>query len=127
MELVPTLRDGAPPITDIIGHLRKLADEIEKGDWGNVHQCVVVTDNGKSSSFSASVSLPSGTGPFPAVVVYGGFADTATIKAAGAAVINTTRTRKARKAPAGPTNKVRFTAFMAPRAPPACCRPGAGA
>ncbi|GAA2511801.1 glucuronyl esterase domain-containing protein [Winogradskya humida] len=49
---------------------------------------VNVTDNGKSSSFSASVSLPSGTGPFPAVVVYGGFADTATIRAAGAAVIN---------------------------------------
>jgi glucuronyl esterase-like protein/cellulose binding protein with CBM2 domain len=50
---------------------------------------VNVTDNGKSSSFSAGVSLPSGTGPFPAVVVYGGFgADTAAIKAAGAAVIN---------------------------------------
>jgi len=45
--------------------------------------------NGKSSSFSAKVELPSGTGPFPAVVVLGGFgADTTTIKAAGAAVIN---------------------------------------
>ena len=50
---------------------------------------VNVSDNGKSSSFSASVSLPSGTGPFPAVVVLGGLgADTATIKAAGAAIIN---------------------------------------
>ncbi|MEU4242481.1 cellulose-binding protein [Actinoplanes sp. NPDC026619] len=49
---------------------------------------VNVTDNGKSASFSASVSLPSGTGPFPAVVTYGGIADTATIKAAGAAIIN---------------------------------------
>jgi hypothetical protein len=50
---------------------------------------VNVTDNGRSSSFSASVSLPGGSGPFPAVVVYGGFgADTATIQAAGAAVIN---------------------------------------
>jgi hypothetical protein len=50
---------------------------------------VNVSDAGKSSSFSASVSLPSGTGPFPAVVVYGGFgADTATIKAAGVAVIS---------------------------------------
>ncbi|GAA2649825.1 glucuronyl esterase domain-containing protein [Paractinoplanes durhamensis] len=50
---------------------------------------VNVSHQGKSSSFSASVSLPSGTGPFPAVVVLGGFgADTNTIKAAGAAVIN---------------------------------------
>ncbi|GIE94114.1 glucuronyl esterase domain-containing protein [Paractinoplanes rishiriensis] len=50
---------------------------------------VNVSDNGRSSSFSATVSLPSGTGPFPAVVVYGGFgADTATIRAAGAAVIS---------------------------------------
>jgi hypothetical protein len=50
---------------------------------------VNVSDGGRSSSFSASVSLPSGTGPFPVVVVYGGFgADTATIKAAGAAVIS---------------------------------------
>ncbi|WP_159940016.1 MULTISPECIES: cellulose binding domain-containing protein [unclassified Nocardiopsis] len=50
---------------------------------------VNVTDQGRSTSFSASVDLPSGQGPFPAVIVYGGFgADTATIKAAGAAVIS---------------------------------------
>jgi cellulase/cellobiase CelA1 len=50
---------------------------------------VNVTDKGKSSSFSASISLPSGNGPFPAVFVLGGFgADTSTIKAAGAAVIS---------------------------------------
>ncbi|WP_377266995.1 cellulose-binding protein [Peterkaempfera sp. SMS 1(5)a] len=50
---------------------------------------VNVTDQGKSASFSASVDLPSGSGPFPAVVVLGGLgADTATIKASGAAVIN---------------------------------------
>src|SRR5262249_23655417 len=50
---------------------------------------VNVSDSGHSASFSASVSLPSGPGPFPAVVVYGGIgADTATIQAAGAAVIN---------------------------------------
>ncbi|MET7401002.1 cellulose binding domain-containing protein [Dactylosporangium sp. NPDC005572] len=50
---------------------------------------VNVLQNGRSSSFSASVDLPSGTGPFPAVVVVGGFgADTAAIKAAGAAVIS---------------------------------------
>lgn len=50
---------------------------------------VNVSHNGRNASFSASVQLPSGTGPFPAVVVLGGFgADTATIRAAGAAVIN---------------------------------------
>ncbi|KAB8166285.1 cellulose-binding protein [Streptomyces sp. 3MP-14] len=50
---------------------------------------VNVQDQGRSSSFSVSVDLPSGSGPFPAVVVYGGFgADTAAIKAAGAAVIS---------------------------------------
>lgn len=50
---------------------------------------VNVSDQGRSASFSASVQLPSGTGPFPAVIVLGGFgADTATIRAAGAAVIN---------------------------------------
>uniref|UniRef100_A0AAU3H2K4 Cellulose-binding protein n=1 Tax=Streptomyces sp. NBC_01401 TaxID=2903854 RepID=A0AAU3H2K4_9ACTN len=50
---------------------------------------VNVTDQGSSASFSATVELPSGTGPFPAVVVLGGFgADTATIKDSGAAVIN---------------------------------------
>src|SRR5689334_5141936 len=50
---------------------------------------VNVSHQGRSSSFTARVELPSGTGPFPAVVVLGGFgADTAAIKAAGAAVIN---------------------------------------
>ncbi|MER5265344.1 cellulose-binding protein, partial [Actinosynnema sp. NPDC002837] len=50
---------------------------------------VNVSHNGRSSSFSASVQLPSGTGPFPAVIVYGGFGgDTATIRAAGAATIS---------------------------------------
>jgi hypothetical protein len=50
---------------------------------------VNVTHNGRSASFSASVQLPSGSGPFPAVIVVGGFgADTATIRATGAAVIN---------------------------------------
>ncbi|MEV0714426.1 cellulose binding domain-containing protein [Asanoa sp. NPDC050611] len=50
---------------------------------------VNVTHNGRSASFSAGVQLPSGSGPFPAVIVVGGFgADTATIRAAGAAVIS---------------------------------------
>ncbi|WP_309238280.1 glucuronyl esterase domain-containing protein [Actinoplanes aureus] len=50
---------------------------------------VNVADSGRTASFSARVELPSGSGPFPAVVVLGGFgADTAAIKAAGAAVIS---------------------------------------
>ncbi|GAA1665313.1 hypothetical protein GCM10009830_08590 [Glycomyces endophyticus] len=50
---------------------------------------VNVSDNGRSTSFSASVQLPSGSGPFPAVIVYGGFgADTSTILSSGAAVVN---------------------------------------
>jgi hypothetical protein len=50
---------------------------------------VKVTDNGQSASFSASVSVPSGTGPFPAVIVLGGLgADTSTIKSLGVATIN---------------------------------------
>jgi len=50
---------------------------------------VNVSDGGRSATFSAGVSLPSGTGPFPAVFVVGGLgADTATIQGAGVAVIN---------------------------------------
>jgi hypothetical protein len=59
------------------------------GTVSSTNITVNVSHQGKTSSFSAGVSLPSGTGPFPAVVVLGGFgADTATIKAAGAAVIS---------------------------------------
>ncbi|MBO3747760.1 cellulose binding domain-containing protein [Streptosporangiaceae bacterium NEAU-GS5] len=52
---------------------------------------VNISQNGRSSSFTASVQLPTNgaTAPFPAVVVYSGIGvDTATIRAAGAAVIN---------------------------------------
>ncbi|MFD7660478.1 cellulose binding domain-containing protein [Actinosynnema sp. NPDC059797] len=50
---------------------------------------VNVSHNGRSAAFSAGVQLPSGTGPFPAVIVYGGFGgDTATIRSSGAAVIS---------------------------------------
>ncbi|SEC53095.1 Cellulose binding domain-containing protein [Amycolatopsis tolypomycina] len=50
---------------------------------------VNVSENGRSAGFSAGVQLPSGTGPFPAVFAVGGFgADTATIRASGAAVIS---------------------------------------
>ncbi|BEL06845.1 hypothetical protein Q0Z83_050360 [Actinoplanes sichuanensis] len=51
---------------------------------------VNVTDQGRTASFSASVQLPTtGSAPYPAVVVFGGFgADTTTIRNAGAAVIS---------------------------------------
>jgi hypothetical protein len=51
---------------------------------------VNVSNNGKTASFPASVHLPSGgSGPFPAVIVYGGTGvDTSTILASGAAVIS---------------------------------------
>ena len=60
------------------------------GTVSNSSITVNVSDGGKSTSFTASVSLPTtGSAPYPAVVVLGGFgADTNTIKAAGAAVIN---------------------------------------
>jgi hypothetical protein len=59
------------------------------GTVSNTTITVNVTHNGRSASFSAGVQLPTGTGPFPAVVVVGGFgADTATIRAAGAAIIS---------------------------------------
>ncbi|MFC7484285.1 cellulose binding domain-containing protein [Luedemannella flava] len=59
------------------------------GTVSSTNITVNVSDQGRSASFSASVSLPGGTGPFPAVFVVGGLgADTATIRAAGVAVIN---------------------------------------
>jgi hypothetical protein len=59
------------------------------GTVSSTNITVNVTDQGHSASFSASVQLPSGTGPFPAVVVVDGIgADTATILATGVAVIN---------------------------------------
>jgi hypothetical protein len=50
----------------------------------------MVSEGGKSASFSVPVSLPSGgSGPYPAVVVLGGFgADTNTIRSEGVATIN---------------------------------------
>jgi hypothetical protein len=80
--------------------IRELAERYVYGDKPGRPQTVTgtvsstsitvnVTHNGRSASFSAGVQLPSGTGPFPAVVVVGGFgADTATIRGAGAATIS---------------------------------------
>ncbi|HEV2783367.1 MAG TPA: cellulose binding domain-containing protein, partial [Actinophytocola sp.] len=80
--------------------IRELAERFVYGDkpakpasvTGTVSSTSItvnVTHNGRTASFSAGVQLPSGSGPFPAVVVVGGFgADTATIRASGAAIIN---------------------------------------
>jgi hypothetical protein len=59
------------------------------GTVSNTSITVNVADQGKNASFSAGVQLPSGSGPFPAVIVVAGLgADTATILASGVAVIN---------------------------------------
>ena len=59
------------------------------GTVSNTNITVNVSDQGRTASFSASVQLPSGSGPFPAVVVLGGLgADTSTILSSGAAIIN---------------------------------------
>ncbi|MEE6310869.1 cellulose binding domain-containing protein [Plantactinospora veratri] len=59
------------------------------GTVSNSSITVNVSDQGRSASFSAGVQLPSGTGPFPAVVVVGGLgADTSTIRSAGVATIS---------------------------------------
>ncbi len=39
---VVELRDGRPPLTDIVGRLRHLADEIEAGDYEDVPAAFVL-------------------------------------------------------------------------------------
>ena len=60
------------------------------GTVSNTSITVNVSSGGKSSTFSATVSLPTtGKAPYPAVIVYGGMAaDTATIQGEGVAIIN---------------------------------------
>ncbi|MFL6077738.1 MAG: cellulose-binding domain-containing protein [Mycobacteriales bacterium] len=59
------------------------------GTVSSTNISVNVSANGRSASFSAGVQLPSGSGPFPAVVVVGGLgADTSTILGSGVAIIN---------------------------------------
>ena len=61
------------------------------GTVTNTNITVQVTANGKSASFSATVSLPTtGTAPYPAIIGYGGVAplDTTVINSEGVATIN---------------------------------------
>ena len=50
---------------------------------------VTVSDNGKTATFTAGVDVPSGNGPFPAMIIYGGFGgpSASTLKNQGVAVI----------------------------------------
>lgn len=99
-----TTVDGAPVVTqadwaDRQEEIRELAQENIYGPLptapeevnGSVSDTAItveVADQGNNAQFSASVDLPAGTGPFPAVVVLGEFgADTETLLASGAAVI----------------------------------------
>jgi hypothetical protein len=64
------------------------------GTVSNTSIMVMVTENGKSASFSASVKLPAGgAGPYPAVIVYAGAGfgaplDNAVLTSEGIATIN---------------------------------------
>jgi hypothetical protein len=65
---------------------------------------VQVGDMGRTASFSASVTLPSGTGPFPAVVMLGSSPDAALIRGEGVATISYDPYSLGREGP-GRTNK----------------------
>ncbi|QBI53618.1 glucuronyl esterase domain-containing protein [Streptomonospora litoralis] len=73
--------------SSVYGHKPARPDSVT-GSVSGSEITVNVTHQGRSAGFSASVDLPSGSGPFPAVVVLGGLgADTQTIKSSGAAVV----------------------------------------
>ena len=89
---------------------------------------VNVSDMGRSASFSASVSLPSGTGPFPVVIILGSFgADTATIRSEGVATITFDVFAPDERAPDAPTNRARSTRSTAAPAPRGSWSRGRGA
>ncbi|MCL2690539.1 MAG: cellulose-binding protein, partial [Chitinispirillia bacterium] len=59
------------------------------GSVTNTLITVNVSENGRTASFTAAVTLPSGTGPFPAVILYGNTgAAAATLRNWGVATIN---------------------------------------
>ena len=89
---------------------------------------VNVSHNGRSASFSAGVQLPSGAGPFPAVIVLGGFgADTTTIRAAGAAVISYDPLAVGREGTPRNNKQGAFYTIYGSPAAPGCWSPGPGA
>lgn len=89
------------------------------GTVSNTSIQVNVSDQGRNASFSASVQLPSGTGPFPAVVVLGGSAPTPPPSATPAPRSSTTTPwPSAGKAPPATTSRAPSTRSMAPTAAP---------
>ncbi|CAL9351108.1 hypothetical protein [Streptomyces sp. enrichment culture] len=84
---------------------------------------VQASHQGRSAGFTAGVELPSGNGPFPAVVVLGGLgADTAAIKNAGAAVVSPDPYALGREGASrsAPPSRAPSTPSTAPPAPPDC-------
>jgi len=59
------------------------------GTIANGRITVNVTENGKTASFSATYTAPSGAGPYPSAIIYGGFgAPTSVFSGEGVATIN---------------------------------------
>jgi hypothetical protein len=73
----------------VYGEMRVTPFSATTGTVSKTSITVNVSDNGKTASFTASVDAPAGNGPFPAMLIYGGFGgpSAATLKNQGVAVI----------------------------------------
>jgi len=73
----------------VYGEMRVTPFDATTGTVSKTSISVNVSDNGKTASFTAAVDAPAGNGPFPAMIIYGGFGgpSAATLKNQGVAVI----------------------------------------
>jgi hypothetical protein len=73
----------------VYGEMRVTPYSATTGIVSKTSISVSVADNGKTATFTASVDVPAGNGPFPAMIIYGGFGgpSAATLKNQGVAVI----------------------------------------
>lgn len=73
----------------VYGEMRVTPFSATTGTVSKTSISVNVSDNGKTASFTAGVDAPSGNGPFPAMIIYGGFGgpSASTLKNQGVAVI----------------------------------------
>jgi len=73
----------------VYGEMRVTPFSAATGTVSKTSISVTVSDNGKTATFSVSVDLPTGNGPFPAMIIYGGFGgpSASTLKGQGVAVI----------------------------------------